>query len=518
MVEPYLQGLLNEIYLKYHGVTYDEFESPKWLPDKGTMYNRPEHLHTKRVTEQLLQAEKEFQARFGISKLQFYTLRNIFRDNEILQGGPAHSLELIMMIGLQSLKKMGSHQDLQETFELRTKGNHPATNQLPDILKKFRTALLELFPYLFQRKLHQFGSPSSRFKEVQAKNLQHLQQIWPTLQGSIDGTVIDINGYGIPQSSKVSYMSYKTKGIALNTLAVVDHNGFCSYMGDSHKGSSHDYLLYKFSLVNEGLEEFLNTCDSIVDSNGVSEHGVLLGDAGFVGDQFVIVPYPDTRYHLESFGYGSRKVAEMTDEARELRQKIRDRHEIYNLSHSSVRSCVENLFGVTKNRWRKIKATVDYNPDTAEDIIQCCFLLDNLAKLNTHQLRLLELQVLNLTLLEPIGSSRTYPLGRNPTEKDINTAFDTKVTPEQKQEFMRKRLKASLLLEMHYLQDNPNELKDWIFEDIRLKDGAYLNNKTAEQKEELFKRLLQDIGYERGEMIQRQNDIHMQNVNSCRYL
>jgi hypothetical protein len=108
-----------------------------------------------------------------------------------------------------------------------------------------------------------------------------------------------------------------------NVLSVVDFNINFTYILAGWEGSAHDGRV-------------LN--DAISRGFRAPEGRYFLADAGYANRDFLLSPYRGVRYHLR--------------EIRQVDRAPKDKWELFNYRHSSLRNVVERTFGVFKRRWR----------------------------------------------------------------------------------------------------------------------------------------------------------------------
>ena len=93
-----------------------------------------------------------------------------------------------------------------------------------------------------------------------------------------------------------------------------------------------------------------------------------MGDAGYALSNYVLTLYRGVRYHLVAFAQNGLGPVYAK--------------ELFNLRHSSLRNCVERLYGITKRRFPVFKKWSPYSFDFQCEIVQSCSLLHNFVCLN----------------------------------------------------------------------------------------------------------------------------------------
>ena len=92
-----------------------------------------------------------------------------------------------------------------------------------------------------------------------------------------------------------------------------------------------------------------------------------MADKGYPDRQGILTPYSKIRYHQSEF----RGVVP------------RGYKEIFNRSHSSLRSCIERAFGVLKARWKILRAMPRYSIKDQNRAILSTFALHNYIRRST---------------------------------------------------------------------------------------------------------------------------------------
>jgi hypothetical protein len=142
--------------------------------------------------------------------------------------------------------------------------------------------------------------------------------------GAIDGTLINAH---IPEKQQPAFRSRKGPP-SQNVFAAVRFDTAFSYVLAGGEGSIHD---------NRLLREALSR------SFRLPEARFYTADAGFGQRRGIVLPYPNTRYHLKEWKDGGRRPE--TPE------------ELYNLRHARVRNVVERTFGIVKRKWKILRSS-----------------------------------------------------------------------------------------------------------------------------------------------------------------
>jgi DDE superfamily endonuclease len=184
---------------------------------------------------------------------------------------------------------------------------------------------------------------------AQIANSRRFSPFFDNCIGAIDGTHIPAI---IPVHLQFPFRNRK-KVITQNVLAVANFDLTYSYALFGWEGSAHDARVYDDAKV-KGLPRILGK--------------FYLGDGGYGLSRYLLTPYRGVRYHIIEFAGNGLAPA--------------NKKELFNHRHSSLRICVERLFGVTKNRFPVLRKMSPYSFEFQCDIVQCCFLLHNFIRLN----------------------------------------------------------------------------------------------------------------------------------------
>ena len=87
-----------------------------------------------------------------------------------------------------------------------------------------------------------------------------------------------------------------------------------------------------------------------------------LVDSGYPNRKGFLAPYKNNTYHIPDF----RREGPPTK-----------KEEIFNHAHSSLRNCIERIFGILKNKWRILKGIPHFDLVTQKRIIIACCVLHN---------------------------------------------------------------------------------------------------------------------------------------------
>jgi hypothetical protein len=149
--------------------------------------------------------------------------------------------------------------------------------------------------------------------------------------GAVDGTHIPIFISG-GESQKPWF---NRKGwMSQNVMATCDFDLKFTFIHAGWQGSAHDAMVLR---------------DAIMKKRFIIPQGrYYLADAGFFDCDFLMRPYPQTRYHL-----------------REWHKKGVDRpqkkEELFNLRHSQLRVFIERIFGVAKRKFKILAKPAEYS-------------------------------------------------------------------------------------------------------------------------------------------------------------
>ena len=165
--------------------------------------------------------------------------------------------------------------------------------------------------------------------------------------GALDGSHIHcFVGGGDDQAPWRNRKGY----LSQNVLAVCDFDGNFTYILAGWEGSAHDGRVLT-STREHGF--------------GKSTPGrYYLADAGYSNSAIAMVPYRDVRYHLR--------------EQAAAQQRPKDKKELFNLRHASLRNAIERAFGVLKKRFQIFDHAPQFDIDTQVELVYALTALHNL--------------------------------------------------------------------------------------------------------------------------------------------
>lgn len=139
--------------------------------------------------------------------------------------------------------------------------------------------------------------------------------------GALDGTHIPVKfGQHEPPDQWRNRKGFYSQ----NVLFVCDFDLNFVFVQPGHEGSGNDNHVLR-GAVRNGFQ--------------VPENHYYLADGGYSKlNRRLLVPYQKTRYHLR--------------ETAAAAQRPRNKEELFNLRHASLRNCIERLNGIMKKRWR----------------------------------------------------------------------------------------------------------------------------------------------------------------------
>lgn len=151
----------------------------------------------------------------------------------------------------------------------------------------------------------------------------YLDKAFKDCLGAIDGCLVKVyitnTKDAVPWTDRYSD---KTQ----NVFAAVDHEGRFLHVYPGTPGSTHDSACYRFAKA-AGFS--------------IPAGKFYLADDGFFMDDGVLIPYTRTRYHLKVWSRGQ--------------GEIQSPREAFNYHHASLRTIVEQAFGIMQSRWRIIQ-------------------------------------------------------------------------------------------------------------------------------------------------------------------
>ncbi|XP_057453150.1 uncharacterized protein LOC130745015 [Lotus japonicus] len=158
--------------------------------------------------------------------------------------------------------------------------------------------------------------------------------------GAIDGTHISA---WVPADKQMSCRGRKTT-ITQNVMCVCDFNMMFTYVYSGWEGSAHDAKVFLDALTNPNAE-------------------FPWPPRGYPCTGGFLPPFRGERYHAQEYrGQG---------------RQPKNREELFNYRHSSLRMTIERCFGVLKNRFPILKLMPSYKPCRQPLIVTACCAIHN---------------------------------------------------------------------------------------------------------------------------------------------
>lgn len=199
-------------------------------------------------------------------------------------------------------------------------------------------ALLKLYPILIQDPVYE-DIPSA---------IRDNKKRWPYFVdcvGAIDGSHFFAHVTDERQGKFRNHYGDLTQ----NVLAVVDFNMNFTYLLAGWEGTAHDMRVYSDALMEKGLPTRAGK--------------YYVADAGYSNNDNLLVPYKKVRYHLREISKAGLKP--------------KDKYELFNFRHSSLRNVVERTFGVFKRRWRIFDRAHQFEFETQRSLIYALAVVHN---------------------------------------------------------------------------------------------------------------------------------------------
>jgi hypothetical protein len=176
---------------------------------------------------------------------------------------------------------------------------------------------------------------------------------WPFFKdavGALDGTQLPIH---VPAEQRARFRN-RHGDLSQNVLAVVDFSMNFTYVLAGWEGSAHDGRVLQ---------------DAVSKGFAAPMGKYYLADAGYANKHLCLSPYRGVRYHLREIGMAGKLP--------------KDKYELFNMRHSSLRSVVERTFGVYKRRWRIFDRPHEFDIRTQVKLVYALCALHNLV--NEHR-------------------------------------------------------------------------------------------------------------------------------------
>lgn len=170
--------------------------------------------------------------------------------------------------------------------------------------------------------------------------------------GALDGTHVKVL---VPFSKVGQYINRKSDKTQ-NVLAICDFDCRFTIVAFGIPGSAHDWTILQEAIRKYG-PNFPHS----------SPGKFYLVDAGYPNRPGYLAPYRGVKYHQWAWRYGPRPSG---------------RQEVFNKAHCSLRSVIEQSFGILKMKWRMLLEIPSYSERKQAQIILACrglhnFILEN---------------------------------------------------------------------------------------------------------------------------------------------
>ncbi|XP_019087964.1 PREDICTED: putative nuclease HARBI1 [Camelina sativa] len=201
-------------------------------------------------------------------------------------------------------------------------------------------------------------TPTTTSLQHYPRKLQEDSRYWPFFSGfvgALDGTHVKVMVGG---SDAVGYFDRNGQK-SLNIMAICDLNMIFKYAWLGAAGSTHDSLVLQYAI--DG--------DPLFPRPPIGKY--YLVDSGYANKRGFLAPYrgssrENIRYHLSEFDAGA----------------PRNKKELYNRWHASLRSVIERTFGVWKKKWTILDNLPRYDVKTQNRIVHATMVLHNFIRLH----------------------------------------------------------------------------------------------------------------------------------------
>nr|XP_034902955.1 protein ALP1-like [Populus alba] len=172
--------------------------------------------------------------------------------------------------------------------------------------------------------------------------------------GAIDGTHVRAC---ISTENQIPFIG--RKGVPTqNIMAVCNFDMRFTFVWAGWEGSAHDTRIFHEAIENINIK-----------FPTPPEGKYYLVDAGYPNEYGYLGPYKGERYHLQDF---------------RRRGQPRNRQEVFNRAHSSLRNVIERSFGVWKQRWRILQNMPAYPYKTQVEFVVASMALHNYIRRRSH--------------------------------------------------------------------------------------------------------------------------------------
>ena len=286
----------------------------------------------------LVGSETKFRQQFRMTKQQFRLLTGWFRRNTDLEESRHLLLEQKILVFLWICAFNETQRQAANFFGISQSTVSAIFHEVLGGMQKLHRTYVRLPD-------DQYISPEVEFgdKKVRA---------FAGCIGAVDGTLLKMH---VRIDDQQRWRSGRKGILAQNVFAAVRFDGSFSYVLAGAEGSMHDARLCTLAF-SRGFR--------------VPDGRYYLADAGFGNRSGLIVPFQHCRYHLQDW--------------RDSQMRPENARELYNLRHSRLRTCVEQVFGMLKRRWKIIRDSApEYSIEDQINIVYAVTALHNFMQRHT---------------------------------------------------------------------------------------------------------------------------------------
>ncbi|XP_050238396.1 uncharacterized protein LOC126687883 [Mercurialis annua] len=358
----YTQHNCGELSLKFEGNLKSQIEILSMLTDK--------QRKSLKIIATLLIYKKIKRRHIGRRPDTNSSLSGSGYVQEILDGNPAHSLEMLRMkkeafLALcQHFKAKGwlknsryiSVEEKMAIFMFTLSQNHRNraikrrfNHSTQTVHNYFHEVLLAMLHFAKEMVIPTTFDPDLN----QVTYHRRLRNVFKGAVGALDGTLVRAS---IPPTQQTPYRGRGRGDCYQNVLAICDFDMIFTFVWAGWEGVAHDSRV-----LTETMRDPSNNFPFTPHDK------YYLCDAAYPNTRGFMAPYRNTRYWLSDF----------------RNDRARTKEEIFNHAHARLRNVIERSFGVLKARFPILKTMPSYSFAVQRNIVIACVSVHNyLRKMN----------------------------------------------------------------------------------------------------------------------------------------
>jgi hypothetical protein len=273
-----------------------------------------------------------FLARARMPRSAFFALSYDLRRRRLLRTTRSLDVDAKILLFLKIVGHGSSVRELAERFQISL---HSVGSRIQHVLD----AILALSPDYIKMPLAEDPTP------VKVRDDAKFYPFLKNCIGAAGGTHVTVQ---VPGRDHSRFRNRKG-GLSQNVLAMCDFEGKFIYVLAGWEGQANDMAALNDAFDRRGL---------VIPGNRF-----VLVDGGYASRPRHIAPYRGVRYHLKESERGQRGP--------------QNAQELFNLRHASLRSVIERVFGIMKNRFAVLRHGCQHPLRTQVSLVQALCVVHN---------------------------------------------------------------------------------------------------------------------------------------------